>query len=270
MDRIDEVLNTLSDEEVDLLNNDPQLQAAFKAKYGGQAQPPASNYPEQLEPGIYGETSPTGQKLLENAATAASGFAIPQAASAVAGLPGIRSVVQGGKNLVQKGANVVGDVFAPTVEEASANLLPALEKAGLKDIRPVIFNKGEREAAVQFAEKAAKLAEQGHLDPVKLQEARATIKDVLDNRIVQPTSPTGQIVSRSKDTITKALMQQGEQAGPGSPLAGATEALKAQGRAYEAQPTKQAISRGYKTLKRNVIRGALFGGGAALGHELFK
>lgn len=42
---------------------------------------------ERVEPGIMGETSPTGQRLLENALPAASGFAVPGAVKAVSEIP---------------------------------------------------------------------------------------------------------------------------------------------------------------------------------------
>lgn len=159
---------------------------------------------------------------------------------------------------VKGAAKRVGDVFAPTVEKAGAELLPVLEKEGLKDIRPIIFNKGEREAAVQYAENQAKLAAKKALTPQQLQEARSTMKDILDNRVVMKDSPTGQIVARSKEAVTNALSE-------AKPAVG--KSLRRLGRAYEAAPTKKFLGKVSGEARRAAINAALttlgLGGAAA-------
>ena len=95
--------------------------------------------------------------------------------------------------------------LGPSVEEARASTLELLGNKKLKDIAPIVFDRGERAAAVNYAETQAKLAAAGKLTAEKLQEARATLKDILDNKVVAKGSPTGQTVSRAKETVTNAF-----------------------------------------------------------------
>lgn len=46
------------------------------------------NIRDQIEPGVMGDTDPTGQKLLKNAATAAQGYFLPGAIKTIASIPG--------------------------------------------------------------------------------------------------------------------------------------------------------------------------------------
>lgn len=68
----------------------------------GKAQP---SYPEQLEPGIYGETSPPEQKVLENLGHAAGGYYLGKLGTqgAVALANGIKNIFTASPNLMSAG-----------------------------------------------------------------------------------------------------------------------------------------------------------------------
>lgn len=282
MAQIDDVINNLSPDEVGLLNSDPELLAAFKAKYApSMGQKLASAAKEGAKSAILAPIQ-AGKTLLTNPTKVAAetpilpiGGAIvagPVGGAAGEGLRQIADVAQGNTNYdpvtgalkmagaslvpsVGKGAATVADVggklLTPSIQESSAALMPILEKHGLKDVMPIVFNKGEREAAVAYAQNAAKNAE--NLTPQMLQEARSTLKDVLDNRIVQPSSPTGQIVSRAKDAVTTALSKA---------LPDVGEGLSDLGESYEAEPAKRAGRALLGQAKRAAILGAV---GTAVG-----
>lgn len=58
------------------------------SQYGSQVDGKSiSDVREQVEPGLMGETDPTGQKLLENAAIAGGGYALPGTVKAIASIP---------------------------------------------------------------------------------------------------------------------------------------------------------------------------------------
>jgi hypothetical protein len=246
---INSIIDQLSPEELDLLNNDPQMLAAFKAKHmiGQPTTADIQNNAESIEPGIYGETNPTGQKILQNLGAVAGGYGVGQLAGMGASkvLP---SLVSGVKGAVAKGAAKVGDLFAPSVETADTALMDALAKKGLKDVDPIIFNPSERDAIVNYAKTVKKLADADKLDPIKLQEARATIKDVLDNKLIAKASPTGQTVSQAKDAATTSLKRKVPDVG---------EQLDTLKRAYEAEGTKTAAK---NIAKKAIIAGLGYAG----------
>lgn len=256
MAQIDDALSSLSDDEARLLASDPELLAAFKAKYApstGQMVAGAAKNAilAPIQAGKVLLTNPTkvaaetpilpvGGAIAAGPAGGAAGEGLRQMAQIAQGAPaptplqsalqmtGAAIVPSVGKG-AEAAAGIGGRLLTPSIQESNAALMPILEKHGLKDVMPVVFNKGERDAAIAYAQNAAKNAE--NLTPQMLQEARSTLKDVLDNRIVQPNSPTGQIVSRAKDAVTTALSKA---------LPDVGEGLSDLGESYAAEPTKRA------------------------------
>ena len=261
---IHSVIDQLSPEELDLLNNDPEMLAKFKAKYaapGSAEGNPTDPHSMAFErSGNYPPSSMTTFAPSANIAMLA-GAAPSIIRGGTALLSQTPELLQGAGKIASKGIGMlktpiaegaakVGDVFAPTVESADKALMEKLAQHGLKDVKPTIFNSNERDAIVNYADSMKKLADADKLDPTKLQEVRATLKDVLDNRLIAKSSPTGQTVVQAKNAATDALKKR---------LPDVGESLDTMRRAYEAQGTKEALK---SAAKKAILLGL---GGAAAG-----
>jgi hypothetical protein len=127
MSAMDEAINGLSEEEVDLLNSDPQMLAAFKAKY---AEPQ----------GVMGAVGAAAQKLLPSMET----LKAPMKASEHLG----KMVEAGGAgigdidaNLLPRAANMI-----PGVNMKTEPFLPAVQQAG-QDVNNVMAGLAPETAA---------------------------------------------------------------------------------------------------------------------------
>jgi hypothetical protein len=263
---INSVIDQLSPEELDLLNSDPQMLAAFKAKHMAPANPEGDpNDPHSMafeRSGNYPASSYTTFAPSADVAMLASAApGIVRGGTAL--LSQTPELLQGAGKIASKGIGMlkaplaegaakVGDVLAPSVESADKALMEKLAQHGLKDVKPTVFNSNERDAIVNYADTMKKLADADKLSPTKLQEIRATLKDVLDNRLIAKASPTGQTVSQAKDAATAGLKRA---------LPDVGESLDTMRRAYEAQGTKEAL----KSAAKKAIMVGLGGAAAGLG-----
>lgn len=169
----------------------------------------------------------TAENLAEKASNLAD-FAIPTSL----GIKGAQAGLKGGKAVLDTLKRTSQALSNEGVDVAKARTLELLGNKGLKDIKPIIFNKNQREEAINFAETAAKNVQ--NLTPAQLQEARSTLKDVLDNSIIKASSPSGQIVSRAKDVITKRFREINPDI---------SEAFDATDRAVKAEAIRKALSK---------------------------
>lgn len=86
----------------------------YRSQIGSEQ--PGTSYAEQLEPGIYGETNPTGQKILENLGQVAGGYGIAQLIGAGA---------------MKAGNTRLGKALLNSPETIGRQMEPGLEAAGI-------------------------------------------------------------------------------------------------------------------------------------------